>query len=1027
MDALAWRNVGPAVAGGRLAAMTGSDRDPSLLYIGAAGGGVWKSTNGSTTWKPVFDKEGTGSIGAIALDPQDQNDVWVGTGESNPRNDVSYGNGVYRSTDGGRTWTRLGLAGTYAISKISLDPRNRDVAVVAALGDPFRDSDERGIYRTLDGGKTWTKTLGLAPDSGAADLDRSAKDPNVLFAAMWQFRRSSWHLTSGGTADGLFKSVDGGLTWKRITGGGFPAGLTGRIGVAVAPSDPKRVYALVESEHGILWRSNDTGATWELVSSNTLIDERPFYYTRIAVDPQNEDHLFTVSVKLAQSKDGGKTWAVAARHVHGDHHAIWFSGDGRTVLDANDGGPAISHDNGATFEWRNNVPIGQVYRVAADARVPYDLCAGLQDNGSWCGPSDDHSEAGILSRDWTRVSGGDGNWTIPDPLDPDSIWSSSGGGDNQGELFRYDIRTRLALDVSPYVHNQNVVPPRELQYRFNWEAPLAFSPFDGRIAYYGGNVLFRTVDGGVHWTAISPDLTRDIKARQGLSGTPLRLDVTGAESYDTILDVVPSRAAAGEIWVSTDDGKIQLTRDGGAHWRDVTMPQADADTRVPTMEASPADPAVAYAILDRHFVGDRAPYVYATHDYGRTWHAIAAGLPADQYAHAIAEDPGHPNVLFLGLENSVWWSPDRGATWRSLQQNLPPVSIRDLRVPPGRHDLIAGTHGRGIWILDDIAALESAGDDAAGDAFFRPEPAYAFEEATPTANPLASGDGPDGPALFTFRLAHPAATRPSLDVVDATGRIVRRLSGTHEVDDEETPVVSNVAGFNRVAWDLTGDPPVRWLRAPKWNRGPDNGADLMSGTYSVRLHVDGRTYTQPLEIRADPRAGRTAAQLARHVAYVGALYDELSRTDVALNELDNLELQLPERIAALANANPAVAAHARDALAEAQSEAAVLTSHPVNGQDNDFLRDLLRERVQSLIGIATLLSPTEPQVRESAALRAELEPELTRHAAFMRERIAPLQAELTSAGQKPVDLQATPPPVKAGDHVDEHGSRSEDE
>jgi photosystem II stability/assembly factor-like uncharacterized protein len=1027
MDALAWRNVGPAVAGGRLAAIAGSDRDPALVYIGAAGGGVWKSTNATTSWKPVFDKEGVGSIGAIAIDPNDSADVWVGTGESNPRNDVSYGNGVYRSIDGGKTWSALGLRGSYAISKISLDPRNRQIAVVAALGDPFRDSDDRGVYRTVDGGKTWTKTLGLAPDSGAADLDRSAKEPDVLFAAMWQFRRSSWHLRSGGDADGLFKSTDGGASWKRVSGGGFAEGTTGRIGVAVAPSDPKRVYALVESAAGILWRSNDAGATWQLVSTNTLIDERPFYYTRIAVDPQNEDHLFAVSVKLAQSKDGGKTWAVAARHVHGDHHAIWFSADGRTVLDGNDGGPAVSRDGGATFEWRNNVPIGQIYRVAADDRVPYGLCAGLQDNGSWCGPSDDRSDDGILPADWTLVSGGDGNWTLADPMDPDWVWSSSGGGDNQGELDRYNLRTRLSLDVSPYVRNQNVVAPSELQYRFNWEAPLAFSPFDGRIAYYGGNVLFRTTDGGLHWTPISPDLTRDIVARQGLTGTPLRLDVTGAESYDTLLDVVPSTVAAGQIWITTDDGKVQLTRDGGAHWRDVTMPQADADARIPTLAASAGDAATAYTVVDRHFTGDRAPYVYVTRDFGRSWSPIVAGLPRDQFAHAIAEDPGHPNVLFLGLENSVWWSPDRGANWYPLQQNLPPVSVRDLRIPARRHDLVAGTHGRGIWILDDLTPLENWRPGANAVALFAPPPAYAFAHATPSVNAIAAGDGPAGPALFTFYLPHPAATRPSLDVVDPSGRIVRHLSGTHDVDDEDVPVVSNVAGFNRVAWDLTADPPVRWLRAPKWNRGPESGPDLLPGTYRVRLHVDDRSYEEPLEIRADPRAAQAPAQWADHVAYLAELYGELTRIDAALNELDNLELQLPDRIAALAAAKPAAADLARDALTEAERESATLSSHPVNGQDNDFLRDLLRERVQSLIGIATTLSPTEAQRRESAALRAELEPELDRHTAFMRERIAPLQAELTGAGLKPVDLGATPPPPKAGERVDEHGSKSEDD
>jgi photosystem II stability/assembly factor-like uncharacterized protein len=1028
MDALAWRNIGPAIGGGRLAAIAGSDSDPALVYIGAAGGGVWRSTNAMTTWHPVFDKQDVGSIGAIAIAPGNAKDVWVGTGESNPRNDVSYGDGIYRSTDGGETWTHLGLEKSYAISKIALDPRDPKVAVVAALGDPFRDSDERGVYRTIDGGKTWTRTLSLGPESGAADLSRSAKEPDVLYASMWQFHRSSWHLDSGGERDGLFKSTDGGVTWTRVSGNGFAEGITGRIGVAVAPSDPKRVYALVESAQGILWRSDDGGAHWKLTSSNTLIDERPFYYTRIFVDPHDEDHLFATSVRLAESKNGGATWQLSGKRIHGDHHDVWFSADGRRILEGNDGGPAISNDNGATWEWRNNVPIGQVYRVATDAARPYHVCLGLQDNGSWCGPSYGRSGKGILAKDWDRVAGGDGNWTIPDPVDPDWVWGSSGGGDNQGELSRYNVKTRLTLDVSPYLHNQNVVAPARLRYRFNWEAPLAFSPFDGHVAYFGGNVLFRTTDAGRTWRPISPDLTRDIKARQGLSGTPLRLDVTGAESYDTLLDVVPSTVARGEIWVTSDDGKVQLTRDGGAHWRDVTMPAADMDARVPTLEASHRDPATAYAVLDRHFTGDRAPYAYVTHDYGKTWSPIVTGLPADQFARTIAEDPHDPSVLFLGLENSVWWSGDGGATWRSLQQNLPHASVRDLRFSPDGRDLIAGTHGRGVWILDDaVAVLERAKTGPIATTLFPPPTAYQYEYAAPTNPTSLNGDDPDGAVLLTFALAQPAKSEPEIDIIDIHGRVVRKFAGTAEVDDEEQPVVSNTAGFNRVVWDLTGDEPVPWYRAPKWNRGPDGGADLLPGVYTVRLDVDGKAYASSITIAPDPRAGRTPAERAAHVAYLAALFDAFSRIDTALNALDNLSLGLPERIAALKKSDAAAAQRATQVGADASTLAYVLSSHPVNGQDNDFLEDHLRERLQSLLGIATTLSPTAEQERESGVVRGEVDAALAKYAAFLRDRVGPLQAEFVSAGLKPIDLTAKPPVEKKDEKADEHGARREDD
>ena len=974
MDALVWRNVGPAVAGGRLAAIAGSFRDASLVYAGSAGGGVWKSTNGTTSWTSVFDKQSVGSIGAIALSPRDANDVWVGTGEANPRNDVSYGDGIYRSRDAGKTWAHLGLPNTYAISKISIDPHDTNVVVVAALGSPFRDSPQRGIYRTTDGGRSWQQTLALSTGSGAADLARSATDPNEMIAAMWQFHRSSWHLSSGGTADGLFKSNDGGATWRRIVGGGFARGITGRIGVAIAPGDPKRMYALAEAGDGLLWRSEDAGEHWRMMSRNTLIDERPFYYSRIFVDPQDENHLFATSVRLAESRDGGATWQVSGKTLHGDHHDVWFSADGNTVLEGNDGGVAISRDNGTTWEWRNNLPIEQAYRVATDDRVPYGICEGLQDNGSWCGPSNDRSADGNLGRDWTSVGGGDGNWTVPDPLDPDVVWGSSGGGDNGGSLVRYNMRTRLSLDVSPYMRNQNVVAPAELAYRFNWEAPLAFSPFDGHVVYYGGNVIFRSTDAGVRWTVISPDLTRNDKARQNLSGGPLRLDVTGAETYDTVLDIAPSSVRAGEIWASTDDGRIALTRDNGTHWSDVSVPGLDGDARVPTIEASHSDAATAYAVVDRHFTGDDAPYAYVTNDYGRTWKSLAHGLPYEQFARAVCEDPRDPNVVFIGLENSVWWSGDRGKTWRALQQNLPHTSVRDLRVQRASGDLLAATHGRGTWILDDIAPLENgAAAGLTAPTLFAPRTAYQYEQNSPTSNPLASGEDP-APESFTFYLPATASATPILDILDARGTVVRHV-GTPDTSGADADAsadagqkkITNVKGYNRVVWDLTADPPIPWRRAPEWNRGPHTGPDIMPGSYVARLTIDGREIRQTFVIASDPRAQQTAAERSAHVAYQTRLYDALSRIDVALNTLDNVQLELPRRIDTLVRMPAArvLLADARATLAGANAEASALSSHPENGQDDDFLRDVLRERVNSLLNATYTLSPTAEESRAS--------------------------------------------------------------
>src|ERR1700736_4007661 len=604
--ALHWRNIGPSVTGGRVATVAGTDLDPALFYAGAAGGGVWKSTNAGSDWRPVFDKAGTQSIGAIAISPRDKNDVWVGTGEPWPRNDVIPGDGIYHSTDGGKNWAHLGLEQTSQIARVLLDPRDAKRVVVAALGDPFRDNAERGVFRTADGGKTWTKTLYAGPGVGASDLAMDPKNPDVLYAGLWRFRRSAWNLTSGGADDGIYKSADGGVTWKRVAGNGLPAGTTGRIALAIAPSDSKRIYALVESADGLLWRSDDAGATWKLTSSNTLINERPFYYSRVVVDPHDADHVFSVSVKLAESTTGGKTWHLSGKGLHGDHHDLWIAANGRTILEGNDGGVGLSHDGGATWSWRNTIPVSQFYHVAYDLQKPYHVCGGLQDNGAWCAPVRTGDPRGLLPLDWMEVGGGDGTFVLADPRDPHILYAASGGGDNQGEIFRIDTRLRKQTDISPYLRNQNVVPSSELAYRFNWETPLAFSPQHPQTLYAGGNVVFRTDDGGMHWHAISPDLTRNLKARQTLTGG-IRLDVTGAETYDTILSIAPSPHNAGLIWISTDDGIVQLTSDGGRTWKNTSHPDADADARIPTIEAGHRAGCTAYAVVDRHYLGDRTP------------------------------------------------------------------------------------------------------------------------------------------------------------------------------------------------------------------------------------------------------------------------------------------------------------------------------------------------------------------------------------------------------------------------------------
>ncbi len=793
---LAWRNIGPAVAGGRVSGVAGTDANPNLYYFGAAGGGVWKTTNGGLTWGDVWPRAAVGAIGAVAIDPHDENTVWVGTGEPNVRNDASYGDGVWVTHDGGKSWRNAGLRDTWAIAQIVVDPRDQRRVWVAAVGNPYRDSAARGVYRTTDGGRTWRRTLYLGPSSGASDVAIDPRNPSVVFAGLWQFRRQPWTFESGGARDGLFKSTDGGATWRRLRGNGLPRGDMGRIGLAVAG---RRVYAVIQSKDGVLWRSDDAGSHWRLMTRDTLVNQRPFYMSRLAVDPSDPNRVFFSSEDLIETRDGGRTFADVETAVHQDHHGLWISRDGRRIIEADDGGAPISTDGGKTWDWRYNVAIAQIYRLGYDEQNPYRVCGGIQDNDSYCGPSDSLSPLGIENSDWRDVGNdGDGSWVWPQPGDPSSIWNV-GVNELNGQLGIYDMGSRQNYDVTPDATDTNGRALAGLAFRSNWEAPIAFSTFDGVypersrgaqgdkvVAYYGANVLFETRDLGRTWSQISPDLTRNDASKQQVAGGPINTDVSGAEFYDTIFDIAPSRRDPRCIWVGTDDGLVQLTIDGGSHWQNVTPPHVAPWGRVDTVEASSFDTRRAYVAIDRHVMGDPRPYVLVTDDAGATWRSIVTGLPSDQYVHVVREDPSNPNVLYAGLEQGVWFSLDRGAQWRSLQLNMPSVAVHDLRVQPQRHDLLVATHGRGFWILDDagaIAGLRRAAD-AGAPALFALRTAYTWyrwwtsaygthpDECCVAAGSY-SGEDPAEGAAITYYLPSPAHAR--IDVLDSSNRRVRCL------------------------------------------------------------------------------------------------------------------------------------------------------------------------------------------------------------------------------------------------------------
>ncbi len=744
---LKWREIGPALGGGRIAAVAGTAADPNLYYVGSAGGGVWKSDNGGATWTAVFAKEPVAAIGAVAIDPTNENVVWVGTGEANPRNDVSYGDGVYKTIDGGKTWTNVGLAPTRHISRILIDPQHPDHVIVGALGDPFADSVHRGVYVTNDGGKTWSKTLYVGPMSGASDLAMDVTHPNVVYAGIWQFRRKPWTFQSGGPDDGLYKSTDGGATWAKLTGHGLPDGYTGRIGLAVAPSDGNRVYALIEAKGGILWRSDDGGATWKMTSSDTLVDQRPFYFSHIAVDPKDKNHVYAVSEMLSESKDGGLKFKEIAKDVHVDYHAIWIApNDPNRIITGEDGGYALTLDGGKNWSFSRNLTIGEIYHVGLSNENPYAVCGALQDNNGFCGPSNSLDGEGILDRNWINVVGGDGMWTVPDPLDPKYIWADL----ENGVLLIYNRDSQSSRFVRPYdAFPGSFLGPFDLsgaKYRFNWDSPIAFAPWNGHIGWYGGNVIFQTTDRGEHWKVISPDLTRNIKAHQRPSGGPLAKDVSGAEYSDTILYIEGSQKSKGEIWAGTDDGLVQMTRDGGARWQNVTPPGVPEFSRVETTAPSSLVAGTAYVSADDHRMGDYAPFAYVTHDYGKTWKKIVDGLPADQYVRTIRPDIRNPNVVYAGTEYGLFVSFDQGAHWQNFRINLPAVSVRDIRLQPQFDDIVLATHGRDIWILDDASAVQGlSAATRAGAALFTPRTSYEYHYHSNDEGAYTRYAGPNPP------------------------------------------------------------------------------------------------------------------------------------------------------------------------------------------------------------------------------------------------------------------------------------------
>jgi photosystem II stability/assembly factor-like uncharacterized protein len=866
LGTLAWRNIGPANMSGRIADVEGVPGDPRTIVVGAASGGVWKTTNGGTTWTPIFDKQPVQSIGDLALEPGNPDVMYVGTGEANVRNSVSFGLGVWKTTDGGRSWRHLGLPDTRHISRIAVDPREPRKVYVAALGHVHGPSAERGVFRSEDGGATWVRALHIDDRHGASDLDLDPRNPNVLYAGLWYFDRKQWTHRSGDTLGGIWKSVDGGRSWRKLTTG-LPK-LMGRIGIKVAPSNPDIVYAVAETQEGYLFRSDDQGESWRKVSDNAHVLGRGFYYADLRVDPQNPDRVYTLGMQFSVTVDGGRTIRPVAQGFHGDHQAMWIDPlDPRRLLMGDDGGLNRSLDQGATWEWFGNLPVGQFYQLSFDRREPfYFLAGGLQDNGVWVGPSRSRESSG-LTDDWQMMQFGDGYYAISHPDDPELFLSDYQGGG----IAATNLRTREQREASPQPKRMDGFPSDSNRYRFNWNAPIVASPHDGKVVYFGGNVLFRSTDWGKSWQAISPDLSRNLKDRLGDAGGPVLKENTTAEYYGNIYSVAESPVQAGVIWAGTDDGVLQLTRDGGTTWTNVTAALGiAADGVISGVEASRTAAGTAYVTVERHMMDDYQPYVLKTTDFGRTFTRIDAGLPAHAYPHVIREDPRNPRLVYLGTETGLFASWTGGGDWVPLGlRNLPAVAVHEVLVHPRENDLIVATHGRGIWILDDAAMLQGLDPAAAPATTLAP-----MRTATRfTARDVKFAWGqkwfraPNPPygAIITYRLAEKLAhdSLLRLDVLK-DGQVIRTV--------RRAP---REAGFNRVAWDLRMDPPRAAPDVPPDSVDPGDwrprpvGPQVLPGRYVVRLTVRGRTVEQPVEVRVDPTAGISEAELvAQHAEAV---------------------------------------------------------------------------------------------------------------------------------------------------------------
>jgi photosystem II stability/assembly factor-like uncharacterized protein len=1011
-----YRSIGPA-RGGRSIATAGSDARPLEYWFGATGGGAWKTTDGGTNWTPMTDgKITSSSIGSLGVCQSNPDVVYIGGGETQFRGNIIQGDGVYKTVDGGQKWEHLtDLRDSQAIARIRLHPTNCDIVYAAVLGQVYNEHPQRGIFKSSDGGKTWRRTLFRDTKTGGVDIAIDPKNPNVIFAGLWEANRTPWSMSSGGPGSGLFKSTDGGDTWTEITKNpGLPTGLWGKVGVSVSGADGNRVYSIIENEAaGGLYVSDDAGASWKLVNDNRNLRQRAFYYTRVNADPVDKDTVYVLNVQFFKSTDGGKT-TTNIQVPHGDNHDLWISStDNKRMVQSNDGSANVSFNGGQTWTGQD-ISTGQFYNVFTTKHVPYHVCGAQQDNSTACVGSQANPGAGegSLPPIFYAVGGGESGYIAPDPTDLQIFYAGSYGG----YLSRLDREIGQQRAINIYPNNPMGWSSVDIKERFQWTFPIVFSPVNPKVLYASSQHVYRTTTGGQNWEKISPNLARSDPKTMQASGGPITKDQTGVETYAVVFTIAPSRQDENTVWTGSDDGWVHVTRDGGKNWDRITPPDLPEFARISLIEASPHQNGVAYLAANRYQMGDRRPYVYKTADFGKTWQKIVTGVPAHDFARVIREDPKRRGLLYLGTEHGVYVSFNDGASWQSLQLNLPVTPIHGIVVE--ERDLVIGTHGRGFYVLDDIGVLRQATPQLTTSTLHLFEP----------TNPLR---GLDRSVAFDYYLRD-EAPEVKIEFLDANGTVLRTFTGTNKAPAAPAdggggggffgggpPRVATAKGINRFSWDMRYEGSVVFPGMIMWAAQPQRGPAAPTGRYTVRVSAHGDTATRSFTIALDPRLkakGISEADLEAQFALSVRVRDKVSEANQAVIDIRALREQINQRLEKVSARRKTEVQKLADAvmipLTAVEEEAYQVRNR--SGQDPLNYPIKLNNKIAALAGVIESADnrPTDQSIEVFNELAAQLDAELKKMQDTLAKQLPALNNALRRDKLEPVDPKAKPAPVK---------------